>query len=93
MLTISFTYYVSKIKYKIEKHIIDVFIFELCIKNGFLKHEYTRSQLLLCNEISLDFKTLLKSYEEKKIQLYNFDKQQDIIVIWTHKTIKDVTIR
>lgn len=48
---------------------MQVFIFELGTENGFLKNKFTRSQFVPCNEMLLDFRTLLKSFEEKDMTL------------------------
>ncbi|XP_022175233.1 KRAB-A domain-containing protein 2-like [Myzus persicae] len=48
---------------------VDNGFYKLCTENGFLKHKYTRSQLVPCKEISLDLKTLLESSKDKEITL------------------------
>jgi hypothetical protein len=44
-------------------------MYELGTENGFLKHKYSRSQLVPCKVILLDLKTLVESSKEKKITL------------------------
>ncbi|CAI6354190.1 unnamed protein product [Macrosiphum euphorbiae] len=48
---------------------VDNGFYKLCTENGFLKHKYTRSQLVPCKEMLLDLKTLVESSKEKEITL------------------------